>query len=104
MLHDGVRVSQSHLAMVAEQATVNIVITDLRGMVLHVNPAYERMAGAWRGRHTNRGKDGTDFIAGSTVFPVSDPEGRGTHFDPFALECFDDVFEEFEETRVRYAR
>ena len=108
------RRSQSDLRRLAtaiEQVAESIVITDLAGKIVYVNPAFERVTGygrgevigqtsallksgrhddgfyqsiwtalraghVWRGRFTNRRKDGTLFEEDATISPIRNESGQ----------------------------
>lgn len=107
--------ARARLSQAVEQAAESIVITDISGRILYVNPAFERITGysqaeclgknpnvlrsgkhdpafyenlwntilkgdIWRGRFTNRRKDGTFFEEESIISPVRDDEGKIINF------------------------
>lgn len=98
------------LSAAIEQAAETVVITDLHGVILYVNPAFERITGytrdeaigktprllqsgrhdagfyrelwsvlhrgdTWRGRFTNRKKDGSLYEEEAVISPVRNTEG-----------------------------
>jgi PAS domain S-box-containing protein len=101
----------TRLATTVEQAAEMILITDVRGIIDYVNPAFERVTGftreeavgrncnilksdkhdkevyrdlwetitlgrVWRGRLTNKRKDGSFFEIEETISPVFDSSGK----------------------------
>ncbi len=103
--------SEARLATAVQQAVETIVITDDKGDILDVNPAFERTSGytreealgrnprmlqsgrhstefyqrmwttltrgdVWRGRLTNKRKDGTFYDEEVTISPMRDAAGR----------------------------
>ena len=103
--------SEARLATAVQQAVETIVITDDKGVILDVNPAFERTSGytreealgrnprmlqsgrhstefyqrmwttlthgdVWRGRLTNKRKDGTFYDEEVTISPMRDAAGR----------------------------
>jgi two-component system, cell cycle sensor histidine kinase and response regulator CckA len=103
------------LAAAIEQAAEAIVVTDVRGLIEYVNPAFEAVTGytraeavgqnprilqsgqqdaafyramwttltsgqTWRGRFTNKRKDGVLFIEDAVLSPVSDAAGKIVNF------------------------
>ncbi|MGC8722642.1 MAG: PAS domain S-box protein [Acidobacteriota bacterium] len=105
----------ARLAAAIEQSHESIVMTDLQGTILYVNPAFEHITGyspqeavgqnprilksglhdkafyermwstllagqPWRGRFTNRRKDGSLFVEESILSPVRDASGTITAF------------------------
>lgn len=111
------RMAEEHarLAAAVESAEEVVFVTDLDGVILYANPAFERVTGydrrevigctarilksgrqpgsfyqqmwetilqgrPWKGRLTNRRKEGGFYEAELSIAPVRDATGRVTHF------------------------
>lgn len=107
--------TQRRLSTVIDQTADSVIITDVEGKIIYVNPAFERITGysraeaigqnprflksgkhapdfyeemwstiggghVWRGRFSNRRKDGTIFIEDATISPVRAPNGEITNY------------------------
>jgi len=112
---------RTRLITALEQAAESVVITDLRGMIVYVNPSFERVSGysrrealarnprflqsgkqdaafykdlwntikrgqVWRGRFTNKRKDGTLFDEEATISPVRDASGKIVNYVAIKLD------------------
>jgi PAS domain S-box-containing protein len=106
---------QSRLTAAIEQVAETVLITDIHGVIVYVNPAFEKVTGytceeaigktpafiqsgkheksyyrdmwntllagqTWRGRFTNKRKDGALYEEEAVISPVLNREGQTVHY------------------------
>ncbi len=114
------------LAMVIGQVAESIIITDVKGKIQYINPAFEKITGykdeevigqnprilksgkqddqfyqrfwqtissgdSWRGRFTNRKKDGSHFTQEGTVTSVMDNNNRIVNYVAVMLDISEEI-------------